>query len=118
MARAKRAAHSGTLAAPAPEPGTLHVDLKELVLSVGNYRWVVFAIDEFSRYVFVDFIKSKSDADAAVARIRVSYQFWLQRFVAAAPVHSLASSLAVPGTERCTSGLVRQCRTWRRRPLR
>ena len=38
VARAKRAAHSGTLAAPAPEPGTLHVDLKELVLSVGNYR--------------------------------------------------------------------------------
>jgi hypothetical protein len=31
-------------------------------------RWIVFAIDEYSRFVFVDFIKLKSDADAAIKR--------------------------------------------------
>jgi hypothetical protein len=34
---------------------------KELVVSIGGYRYVVFAIDEHSRFVFVDFIKVKSD---------------------------------------------------------
>jgi len=43
-ARIRRAAHPGTLSAPAPEPGVLHYDLKELVLSVGGYRYVVFVI--------------------------------------------------------------------------
>ena len=52
-ARIRRGAHSGTLSAPAPEPGVLHIDLKELVLSIGGYRYVVFAIDEHARYVFV-----------------------------------------------------------------
>jgi hypothetical protein len=46
----------------------LHYDLKELVLSVGGYRYVVFVIDEFSRFVFIEFIKLKSEADAAVKR--------------------------------------------------
>ena len=68
QARIKRASHSGTLSAPAPEPGVLHVDLKELVLSADGYRYVVFAIDEFSRYVFIDFIKRKSEAADAVKR--------------------------------------------------
>ena len=67
-ARIRRAAHPGTLSAPAPEPGVLHYDLKELVLSIGGYRYVVFAIDEYSRFVFVEFIKLKSDADAAIKR--------------------------------------------------
>ena len=57
-ARIRRAAHTGTLSAPAPEPGVLHYDLKELVLSIGGYRNVVFCIDEFSHYVFVEFIRS------------------------------------------------------------
>ena len=67
-ARIRRAAHTGTLSAPAPEPGVLHYDLKELVLSIGGYRYVVFCVDEFSRYVFVEFIRLKSDADAAIKR--------------------------------------------------
>ena len=67
-ARIRRAAHPGTLSAPAPEPGVLHYDLKELVLSVGGYRYVLFVIDEFSRFVFIEFLKLKSEADAAVKR--------------------------------------------------
>jgi len=69
----KRAPHSGSYDAPAPEPGSLHVDLKELVLSVGNFRYVVFAIDEYSRYVFVEFIKHKSEAAAAVKRLIAAF---------------------------------------------
>ena len=72
-ARIKKAAHSGSLSAPAPEPGTLHVDLKELILSIGGYRYVVFAIDEFTRYVFVEFIKFKSEVGAAVKRIVAAF---------------------------------------------
>ncbi len=46
----------------------LHYDLKELVLSVGGYRYVVFVIDEFSRFVFIEFIKLKSEAGSCVGR--------------------------------------------------
>lgn len=42
-ARIKRASHSGTLSAPAPEPGVVHADLKEFVPSYGNFRYAVFA---------------------------------------------------------------------------
>ncbi|MGA0059339.1 MAG: reverse transcriptase domain-containing protein [Planctomycetota bacterium] len=72
-ARIKRASHSTTLSAPAPEPGVLHVDLKEMVVSIGNYRYVVFAIDEYSRYTFIEFIKLKSEAADAVARIIAAF---------------------------------------------
>ena len=72
-ARIRRTPHSTTLSAPSPEPGVLHVDLKELVLSIGGYRYVVFAIDEFSRYVFIDFLKLKSEAADAVKRITAAF---------------------------------------------
>ena len=72
-ARIKRAPHSSTLSAPAPEPGVLHLDLKELVLSVGGYRYVVFAIDEHSRYVLIDFIKLKSEVADSVKRIVAAF---------------------------------------------
>ena len=72
-ARAKKAPHSGKLDAPAPEPGTLHIDLKEMVLSKEGYRYVVFAIDEHTRYVFVEFIKRKSEVVRAVMLIRAAF---------------------------------------------
>ena len=58
----KRTSHSGSLSAPSPEPGVLHVDLKEMIVSMQGYRYVVFGIDEYTRFIFVDFIKSKSEA--------------------------------------------------------
>ena len=72
-ARAKKAPHSGRLHAPAPEPGTLHVDLKEMVLSKEGYRYAVFAIDEHTRYVFVEFIKRKSEVVRAMMLIRAAF---------------------------------------------
>ena len=62
-----------TLSAPAAEPGVLHVDLKELVLSIGGYRYAVIAIDEYTRYVFVEFIKLKSEVDEAIKRIEATF---------------------------------------------
>jgi hypothetical protein len=38
QARIKRESHSGTLSAPAPEPGVLHLDLKEMIRSVPLHR--------------------------------------------------------------------------------
>ena len=73
LARIKRASHSGTLSAPAPEPGLLHIDIKEMVLSKGGYRYIVFAIDEYSRYVFYDIIKLKSEAGASVERLMAAF---------------------------------------------
>ena len=51
----------------------LHIDLKELVLSHGGFRYAVFAIDEHSRYVFVDFIKLKSEVSDSVKRIVAAF---------------------------------------------
>lgn len=68
QAHITKASHSGTLSAPAPEPGILHFDMKELVVARGGYRYVVFLIDEHTRYIFYDFIKLKSEAAAAVMR--------------------------------------------------
>ena len=69
----KKTPHSGTLAPPAPEPGTLHCDLKELKISYGGYRYILFAIDEFTRYVFVEFLKRKSEAAEAVKRVAATF---------------------------------------------
>ena len=57
-----------SLTAPAPQPGVLHVDLKEFLPSRDGSRYVVFAIDEYTRYVFVEFIKNKSEVARAVMR--------------------------------------------------
>ena len=43
-ARITRASHSGTLSA-SDGPGKVHLDLKEFILSIGGYRYVVFMID-------------------------------------------------------------------------
>ena len=52
----------------------LHIDLKELVVSVGGYRYVLFAIDEYTRYVFVEFLKAKSEAATATERVKAAFE--------------------------------------------
>ena len=50
----------------APEPGELHFDIKEMILSMGGYRYIVFLIDAHSRFVFYDFrVKPLQRASAA-----------------------------------------------------
>ena len=72
-ARIKRVPHSGTLSAPAAEPGTLHIDIKEFALSRSGLRYCVFAIDEHARYYFVEFIRKKSEAADAVKKIIAAF---------------------------------------------
>jgi len=52
----------------------LHFDLKEMVVSIGGFRYIVFLIDEHSRYVFYDYIKLKSEAQAAVQRCIAAFE--------------------------------------------
>ena len=47
LARIKRASHSGSLSAPDPEPGVLHYDLKEFVLSREGYRYADLVLARF-----------------------------------------------------------------------
>jgi hypothetical protein len=58
--------------APCNQPGTLHIDLKGMMKrSVHGYHYAMFAIDEYSRFVFVEYLKSKESREqiAAVSRI-------------------------------------------------
>jgi hypothetical protein len=69
-AQIRRAGHSGSMDAPDPEPGILHVDLKgPFPLSVtGKFRYAAFFIDEYSRFVFVEFLHDKSEVIEATKR--------------------------------------------------
>ena len=63
----KKAPHPGRLDTPQVDgPGDLHIDLKcGLPESIGGYKYALFATDEYSRYVFVRFLKTKDEADEA-----------------------------------------------------
>ena len=69
-AQMRRTAHSGHLHVPTPEPGDLHVDLKEMrnVSRFGGYRYAAFFIDEYSRFVTVEFLKTKDEVINATKR--------------------------------------------------
>ena len=69
-AQIRRAGHSGAMDTPDPEPGILHVDLKgPFPLSVtGKFRYAAFFIDEYSRFVFVEFLHDKSEVIEATKR--------------------------------------------------
>ena len=69
-AQMRRTAHSGHLHTPPPEPGDLHVDLKEMkhVSLFGGYRYAAFFIDEHSRFVMVEFLKNKTEVIDATKR--------------------------------------------------
>jgi hypothetical protein len=53
------------------EPGTLHIDLKGMMIrSVHGYHYAMFAVDEFSRYIFVEFLKTKEKRDLGLRSVR------------------------------------------------
>ena len=60
---------------PDPEPGVLHIDLKgPFPLSVsGKFRYAAFVIDEYSRFVFVEFLHDKSEVIEATKRIMAKF---------------------------------------------
>ena len=62
-----KAPHSGHLREPEATPGKLHLDVKGmLVESIEGYKYVLFGIDEYTRMVFVQFLKAKSEVAGAV----------------------------------------------------
>ena len=69
-AQMRRTAHSGHLHVPTPEPGDLHVDLKEMKNTslFGAYRYAAFFIDEHTRFVTVEFLKTKDEVINATKR--------------------------------------------------
>ena len=68
-AHLRRSSHSSSLDTPPPIPGTLHIDLKELVNSVGGYKYAAFFIDESTRYVFLRCLKLKSEIGMATKSV-------------------------------------------------
>ena len=74
-AQIRRAGHSGAMDTPDPEPGVLHIDLKgPFPLSVsGKFRYAAFVIDEYSRFVFVEFLHDKSEVIEATKRIMAKF---------------------------------------------
>ena len=61
---------------PCHSPGTLHVDLKGMMVrSIHGFQYALFAVDEYSRFIFVEFLKTKETREqiAALSRIISRY---------------------------------------------
>ena len=58
------------------EPGTLHVDLKGIMVrSANGFQYAMFLVEEYSRFVFVEFLKSKDAREQAAAVARAISRF-------------------------------------------
>merc|ERR1711965_217732 len=69
-AQIKKSSHSGHMNTPSPSPGVLHTDLKQLKSrSSGGALYAMYFIDEHTRYVWVEFLKAKSDVTSAALRV-------------------------------------------------
>ncbi len=69
-ANIRKASHSGALQTPAPVLGKLCFDLKgPMEPSIGGAIYAAFWIDEYSRKVFTDTLKSKSEVLSACKRV-------------------------------------------------
>ena len=74
-AQIKRASHSSTLDTPATEPGDVHVDLKGPfpISAIGKYRYAAIFIDEYTRFVFIEFLHDKSEVIDATRRVMAKF---------------------------------------------
>ena len=76
LAKITMASHSGQLRTPAPSPGVLHTDLKgPFPPSIGGFRYAMFFTDEYSRFVWVVFLKTKEKAEMTLAVNQVTTAF-------------------------------------------
>jgi hypothetical protein len=67
--RIKKPSHSGHLVDPGTEPGLLQSDIKgPFPPSIGGYRYLAITVDEVTRYVFAEFLKTKDEYADGVAR--------------------------------------------------
>ena len=66
QSRITEAPHSGVMKPADHEPGVVHTDMKgPFATSKGGFKYAMFFVDEYSRFIFVEFLKAKSDAMAA-----------------------------------------------------
>ena len=73
-ANAKRTSHSGSLTTPTAEPGKIHLDLKgPFPRSVGGYMYAAIFVDEFSRFIWFEPLKAKSEVRAATERVIANF---------------------------------------------
>ena len=73
-ANINKPAHSGSLDTPAARPGKIHVDLKgPFKTSIEGYVHAAIFIDEYTRYVWVIFLKRKSDVVKACELVKANY---------------------------------------------
>ena len=78
-----RPSHGGTLTTSKPSslppclaPGTLHIDLKgPLRRSVDGFFYAMFFVDEYSRFIFVEYLKTKTQEEQIAATTRVLARF-------------------------------------------
>ena len=88
----RRASHSGSLRAPAGEPGELNMDLKgPFALSTNGFRYAAFFIDSHSRFVIVMFLKDKSEITTATKLAMAEFDA-----LVGVPVDSSGAPLARP----------------------
>ena len=72
----KRPAAERSMFAACNEPGTLHVDLKGIMIrSANGFQYAMFLVEEYSRFVFVEFLKSKDAREQAAAVARAISRF-------------------------------------------
>ena len=61
---------------PCTAPGTLHVDLKGIMTrSADGFQYAMFFVDEFSRFVIVEFLKTKTSREQIEAAARAIARF-------------------------------------------
>lgn len=69
-ARITTASHPSTMRSPAAEPGVLHVDLIDMASSPsGGFNYAALFVDEYSRYIFIRFLRRKSDIQRAAKEV-------------------------------------------------
>ena len=72
---ARKVTERSTLA-PCTEHGTFHVDLKgPMTRSANGFQYAMFLVEEYSRFVFVEFLKSKEAREQAAAVARAVSRF-------------------------------------------
>ena len=66
--------HGDTLHTPAARPGKLHIGLKgPLIKSIQGYEYIAFFIDEHTRYVWAQFLKTKDDLLDSIKLVQANF---------------------------------------------
>ena len=88
---------------PCTGPGTLHIDLKGMMVrSVHGYHYAMFAVEEYSRFTFVEFLNTKESREQIGAAARIVARFNKLVNAASTTTVSLYPNLRSPSYARIT----------------